>query len=376
MDPIATVTAHPLAYPEPNDRDRVRRVVLARVETEAGVVGWGECISGSVETNAAVRAVIDLGLAPVLCGGDPRDVRARWQDMRAHTWWNGHGGIASSAISAIDTALWDVAGKLAGLPVHRLLGGKLIERAPACASMIWDPADLDWTRTEVQAALDAGFRAIKCGWGRTHEASFGLDARRDLAVVAAVRDLVGDEVAFSADVAAIANWTPAHAARMAQAFEPFRLAWLEDPLDHHDHSGYRRVRAACPGVPLATGERVWTHEGYRSLLDSGAIDIVLIDPGRVEGLTGMLIATEHAAACGVRFAPHSWSSALNTAAALHVFASRPNGAVFELKLRPSPLQHELVDKPFEQRDGWVDIPDRPGLGCEVDEEVVRRYADI
>jgi L-alanine-DL-glutamate epimerase-like enolase superfamily enzyme len=372
MDPIDRITVHHLAYPEPNDRDRIRRIILAQVETKAGVVGWGEAITGSEACSEAVRVIIERGLAPILQGRDPSEPRARWQDMRTAVWWYGRGGIANFAISALDMAIWDLAGKLAGLPVHRLLGGKLTDRVPAAASIIWDPGDLDWTRAEVTAAVEAGFRTIKCGWGRTHEASFGLEPKRDLAAVAAVRETIGDEIGFATDVAAIANWTRAHAVRMARAFEPFQLAWFEDALDHLDIEGYRRIRTATT-APLATGERVWTHEGYRRLVESGAVDIVLIDPGRAEGLTGMVMATEHAAAVGVRFVPHSWSSAVNTAAALHVFASRPNGHVFELKLRPSPMQFELVADPFTQRDGWIEVPDRPGLGCEIDAAALAHY---
>ena len=212
MDPIAAITAHQLAYAEPNDRDRMRRVVLARIETESGIVGWGECISGSIEASAAAKVVIELGLAPILVGCDPQDPRARWEEMRTQTWWYGHGGIANFAISALDSAIWDLAGKIAGLPVHRLLGGKLADRLPACASMIWDPGDLEWTSNEVGFAVSSGFRAIKCGWGRTHEASFGLDPARDVAVVARVREVIGDDVAFSADVAAIATGRQSRAA--------------------------------------------------------------------------------------------------------------------------------------------------------------------
>ena len=375
MDPIASVTAFPVAYPEPNDSDRIRRVVLVRVQTRDGAVGWGESPTGTAPTGRAVQILVEQAFGPLLIGTDPRDPRARWQDMRTDAWWYGHGGIASFAISAIDIALWDLAGKLADLPVHRLLGGRLVDRVRTCASMIWDPGDLAWTQTEVEAAVTAGFTAMKCGWGRTRAHSFGMDPTRDVAAVARVRDVIGPDVGLSVDVAAIANWTASHAVRMARCFQEFDLAWFEDPLDHHDHAGYARIRAAAP-MPLGTGERVWTPEGYRSLVETGTVDVVLIDPGRAEGLTGMLIASEHAAAAGVRFVPHSWSSALNTGAALAVFASRPNGEIFELKLRPSPMQHELVDEPFDQVDGWLAVRDRPGLGVEVDEDVVRRYADV
>jgi L-alanine-DL-glutamate epimerase-like enolase superfamily enzyme len=353
---------------------RVRRVVLVRVETRDGVVGWGEGFSGSPSASSATKTLVEGALAPLLAGRDPRDPRARWEEMRRETWWYGQGGIANFAISGVDMALWDIAGKLAGLPVHRLLGGRRVDSLRACASIIWDPGDLAWTQQEVEDAVTAGFTWVKCGWGRDHEKSFGLDPERDVAAVARIRDVLGPNVPFSVDVAYIADWTASHAVIMARRFEAYDLAWLEDPLDHHDLLGYARLREAA-SMPLATGERVWTHEGYQALVNSGSVDIILIDPGRVEGLTGMLIATEHAAAARVRFVAHSWTSALNTAAALHIFASRPNGEVFELKSRRSPMQHELVAEPFDQVDGRLAVPDRPGLGVDVDEDVVRHYAD-
>src|ERR1700742_1850995 len=161
MDPIRLVTSHPLAYAEPNDADRIRRVLLARVETEGGVVGWGECISGSRAVNRSVAALVEDALGPLLVGRDPQDPGACWQAMRTHAWWYGEGGIANFAISALDMAVWDLAGKLAGLPVHRLLGGRLVDRVRACASMIWDPGDLDWTQTEGEAAVGARLPAVK-----------------------------------------------------------------------------------------------------------------------------------------------------------------------------------------------------------------------
>jgi L-alanine-DL-glutamate epimerase-like enolase superfamily enzyme len=200
-----------------------------------------------------------------------------------------------------------------------------------------------------------------------------MDARLDVAVVAACREAVGDDVELSCDVSARAKWTATHACELARRFGEYRLAWLEDALHHEDHDGWRRLRAAAP-MHLATGERCWTVEDYRRLVRSGSVDIVLIDPGRAEGLTGMKLAADDAHSQNVRFVPHSWSSAINTAAALHVFASSPNGVVFELKPNRSPMQHELGRRPFEQVDGFIEVPDEPGLGVDVDEDVVRKYA--
>jgi L-alanine-DL-glutamate epimerase-like enolase superfamily enzyme len=293
--------------------------------------------------------------------------------MRAHAFWHGNGGIVSFAVSAVDIALWDVAGKAAGLPVHALLGGKLHDRFRACASVILNTTDLAALGAEFADYRERGFTAVKGGWGQVPEAGFGIDLARDLAVAQTVREAVGADVNVSLDVSARANLNSARAIRLARRLEEFDLAWLEDALHHEDVDGYRRLRAATE-IPLATGERCWTVLDYRRLVRSGAVDVVLIDPGRAEGLTGMKLAADEAAASGVGIVPHSWSSALNTAAALHVFASSPNGVVFELKPNRSPMQHELARRPFEQVDGWIEVPDDPGLGVDVDEDVVRKYA--
>lgn len=352
---------------------RIRCVTLARVETDDGLVGWGECISQMQESALATKVVIDRGLTPILVGTDATDVRARWEQMRAHAYWHGQGGIVSFAISAVDIALWDVAGKAAGLPVHALLGGKLHDRVRACASVILNTLDLDALGAEFADYRARGYTWVKGGWGQEPTAGFGMDEGRDLAVARTIREAVGPDVNVSLDVSARANLRSARAVRLAGKLEEFDLAWLEDALDHSDLDGYRRLRASTQ-IPLATGERCWTINDYRRLVRSGAVDIVLLDPGRIDGLTGTWKAAEEADAARVSWVPHSWSSALNTAAALHVFAATPNGAVFELKPNESPLQHELVTNPFVMIDGHIAVRDEPGLGVDVDEAAVRRYS--
>jgi L-alanine-DL-glutamate epimerase-like enolase superfamily enzyme len=325
------------------------------------------------ESALATKTVIDRGLAPLLLGTDATDVHARWEQMRTHAYWHGQGGIVSFAISALDVALWDVAGKAAGLPVHALLGGKLHDRVRACASVILNTLDVDALRAEFEGYRERGFTWVKGGWGQEPGAGFGMDEKRDLAVAQTAREALGPDVNLSLDVSARANLNSARAVRLARKLEQFDLAWLEDALHHEDLEGYRRLRASTQ-IPLATGERAWTLYDYRRLFGGGAVDIVLLDPGRIDGLTGTWKAAEEAAAARVGWVPHSWSSALNTAAALHVFAATPNGVVFELKPNESPLQHELVANPFEQVDGYIAVRDAPGLGVEVDQAVVDRYS--
>jgi L-alanine-DL-glutamate epimerase-like enolase superfamily enzyme len=325
------------------------------------------------ESALATKVVIERGLGPLLAGTDATDVGARWEQMRTHAYWHGQGGIVSFAISAVDIALWDVAGKTAGLPVHALLGGKLHDRVRACASVILNTLDLDALGAEFAGYRERGWTWVKGGWGQEPTAGFGMDERRDLAVARTAREALGPDVNLSLDVSARAGLKSAGAVRLARRLEQFDLAWLEDALHHEDLEGYRRLRAATE-TPLATGERAWTIYDYRRLVRGGAVDIVLLDPGRIDGLTGTWKAAEEAAAARVGWVPHSWSSALNTAAALQVFAATANGVVFELKPNESPLQHELVTNPFEQVDGYLAVRDTPGLGVEVDEAVVARYS--
>jgi L-alanine-DL-glutamate epimerase-like enolase superfamily enzyme len=367
---IGRIEAFPLRYSDPNDAGKFRYVTLVRVETEDGVVGWGEAVTMPPETSLACKLLVEQGYAPLLAGRDASRVRNHWQTMRDHGFWAGLGGVMTLAASAVDTALWDVAGKLAGQPVHALLGGKVHDSLPACSSVIWDTEDIERTAEQFARLAGEGYRTLKGGWGLNREAAFGLDADRDVALVRAVREAIGEGRDFVADVAEHARWDATHAIAMTHRLAAVGLTWIEDPLPIADRAGLRRLRAAS-ALPIATGEREWTVDGYRELVRTGAVDLILIDPGRAEGLTGMKLASDHAAGHGVRVVPHSWSSAVNTAAALHVLATCPNAAAFELKELPNVVTHDLVARPFAHRDGFIDIPDEPGLGITVDEDVVR-----
>jgi L-alanine-DL-glutamate epimerase-like enolase superfamily enzyme len=175
------------------------------------------------------------------------------------------------------------------------------------------------------------------------------------------------------DVVALAGWDSSHAVKMARRLdEENRLYWLEDPLPEQDLDGYRRLHAAVD-TRICTGEKGWHAAHFRGLIESGAIDVIMVDPGKAEGVTGTWRVIEMAAAAGLAWNAHSWSSALNTAASLHMAVAAANTLIFELKPIPSPMQHELVTDPIDQVDGWVTPPDAPGLGVTVDEGVVARY---
>jgi L-alanine-DL-glutamate epimerase-like enolase superfamily enzyme len=372
VETIARVEALPLRYAEPNNNGKTRCVALVRIETASGAVGWGEAITGSEDASLAMKVIVDRGLGPRLIGRDPRDVEAIWSEFRESIYWSGNGGIVTFALSAIDMALWDLAGRLAGVPLYRLLGGKRRDRVRAASSIIFDTANLAGIGDYFAELRARGYGVLKGGWGHDLSIAFGKDAKRDVAIVRTVREAVGDDAEIIVDVAAGSDWTASHAIAMARAFEPYRLYWLEDALPEGDLDGWKRLRAGT-ATPLCTGEKSWLVPDFRRLVDIGALDVVMIDPGRAEGVTGVKKVIEMAAEARQAWNAHSWSSAINTAASLHLAAASPNVLILELKPEPSPMQNDIVRDPITMEDGFIAVRDGPGLGIEVDEAAVRRY---
>ena len=353
---VGRVEAFAVRYPEPNNDGKIRALTLVRVETDDGLVGWGEAITGGQEASLAVAFVVERRLAPVSSGSDPRDVAGVWSRLRDATYWDGNGGLVTFGISAIDMALWDIAGKAAGVPLYRLLGGKRRDRLPACASTIFATHDLDRVAREFRGFVADGYRYVKGGWGHDLSIAFGSDERRDLAIARTVRDAVGPDVQMIVDVAALMGWDcePRHPDVPGDRRRRSPLL-VRGPLAEQDLDGYRRLHAAVD-TRICTGEKGWHAAHYRGLIETGAIDVIMIDPGRAEGVTGTWSIIEMAAAAGRAWNAHSWSSALNTAAALHLAVAASNTLIFELKPVPSPMQHELVTNPIGHVDGWVPRP--------------------
>jgi L-alanine-DL-glutamate epimerase-like enolase superfamily enzyme len=371
---IARIEAFPVRYPEPNNDGKIRALTLVRIEDDAGRTGWGEAITGGQETSLAVELIVERRLAPLLLGSDPTDVVGLWQRMRDATYWDGNGGIVTFAISALDMALWDLKGRIEGRSLTEMLGGPKHERVRACASTIYHAGDLDRIAREFAGFREQGYTIVKGGWGHDLDIAFGRDEQRDMAIARTVRAAIGPEVDMICDVVALAGWTADHAIRMArQLDDEVGLFWLEDPLVEQDLAGYRRLHDAVT-TRICTGEKGWTGDHFGRLIDSGAIDVIMIDPGKAEGVTGTWNVVRAAAAAGRDWNAHSWSSALNTAASLHMAVASDNVLVMELKPLASPMQHELVTNPIDQHDGWVTPPTGPGLGVDVDEAVVRHYS--
>lgn len=373
MVQIKRVDAYAVGAPEPHDSGNVRCVTLVRLEDEQGAVGWGEAVSLHRHATLATKLFIDEGFAPLLVGQDPDDVVGIWHQLRRHSYRYGPEGLVGFAISAIDMALWDLKGHQLGRPVWSLLGGRVQSEIPAMASVHFDMDDLDWTLNEFEGFCKEDYRIVKAGWGMTPDSVFGMDRARDLRFVREIRGVIGDERELVVDLpGARGLWDVPTAIRRFRDLEEFALRWIEQPLRTTDVVGHRKLRQAV-STPIGTGEDEWSVLGYQRLIEAEGVDVLQFDPGRCLGITGSRQIVDLAERAHLVCSAHSWSSALNTAASLHVLATSPAGYTLDFKPHESPLQHELVDEPWVQEDGVIALRDTPGLGVTVRQDAVDKY---
>jgi len=369
---IVRVEAIPVSYPEPNDFNATRHLCLARVTGDDGQVGWGESITQFPEANWATKAIIE-GMAELVVGRDPLHNDAIWRALKDRAWWYGYrGGIASYAIAAIDIALWDLKGKALGTSVVELLGGPVHERLPAIASSHAHHSSIPEMAEEAIDWLSTGLQGMKVGFGKRGDARLGYDHDRDVAYVKAMREAIGPDKSLMIDLGVAVQWDVATAVKRTQAFDEYDIAWIEEPLGAWDPEGYATLRAKTRTL-IAYGEREWTLDGFERILATGTVDVVGVDPGRAEGITGFKKVADRVEAYRRQANAHAWSSAICSAASLAISFASPACKVFEFKPLRNPMQHELVRRPFEHVDGWVGPPRGPGLGIEVIQEVVDRY---
>lgn len=375
MSIIQSVEAIPVAYPEPNDFSATRYLCLVKITTEDGIVGWGESITQFPEANPAVAAII-TGMAELIVGRSALDTSAIWHALKDRAWWYGYnGGIASYAVAAIDIALWDIKGKALGLSVCELLGGPVHDRLPAIASAHAHHESIPAMAEEALGWLDSGLQGMKVGFGKRGNAHLGYQHDRDVEYVRAMREAIGDDRMLIIDLGFAIKWDVATAVKRVQAFDHYSIDWIEEPLGAWDPEGYATLRAKTTTL-IAYGEREWNLQGFERVLATGTCDVVGVDPGRAEGITGFKRVTDRVEFYRRQANAHAWSSAIVSAASLAVSFSSPACKLFEFKPLRNPMQHDLVSDPIVHVDGWVYPPtSAPGLGIDVDEKVVERYRE-
>ncbi len=354
--------------------------LLVEVETDDGVIGIGEAGVGG----GSARHLIDSLLRPMLVGDDPLLIEALWQKMFARTRQFGRRGIVMNAISGIDIALWDIAGKVAKMPVYRLLGA-CRDRVEAYASggFYQQGKSADDLAGEAEGYRARGFRGMKMKIGRNPSTQTHLrhlvgnaeqcevEPEEDISRVAAVRKALGPKAKLMVDVNCA--WSPAMAIEMGRALEPYRLYWIEEPVATDDIDGSARVAAAL-ATPVAGYETEIGLYGFRELITRGAVDIVQPDIAWSGGFSECRRIAALAQAYHLTVAPHAFATAVTLVASLHFAAAIANALVLEFDQNPNGLRDELLKEPLRiDGDGMLRLPERPGLGIELDPGAVERY---
>jgi D-galactarolactone cycloisomerase len=349
---------------------RSRTVTIVEVETDQGLVGWGECY-GPARLSAPAVTV----MAEFLIGKDPLQSEFLWQELYANYRDHGQKGSVIEAMSGIDIALWDLKGKFFGQPVHRLMGGPLRTSVAAYATgLFWSGSEKreQTLAEEARIYCQQGFSAIKMKGG------FGV--AEDVRSVRAARQAIGDKVALMVDVNHAYDAVAAIA--LGRRIEEFDIGWLEEPVPPEDLASCREVKAAL-SIPIASGECEYTRFGFRDLLSTRAVDIVQPDLCTAGGLSECKKIADMAMLYGVRFMPHGGGTDLAIAATLQLIAVTPSltppslnrvEPMAELVCTEHPFRKEVLTTPIEPRAGRLEIPDGPGLGVEVNRDALARFS--
>ena len=350
-----------------------RGALLVEVETDDGTIGIGEAgVGGGVTATC-----IEKDLKPLLIGEDPLMIEGLWQKMFVRTRQYGRRGIVMNAISGIDIALWDIAGKVAKLPVYKLLGA-CRDRVEAYASggFYQEGKGIDGVAGEAEGYRARGFKGMKMKIGRnpstgthirqvTGQAEFcEVDPSEDIARVAAVRQALGPQAKLMVDVNCA--WSPAFAIEMGREMAPYKLFWIEEPVMTDDIDGSARVAAALD-TAIAGYETEVSLSGFRELITRGAVDIVQPDIAWTGGFSEGKRIAAFAQAHHRMVAPHAFGSAVLLMASLHYAASIPNGLVLEWDQNPNGLRTDILKHDWQlESDSTIKLPERPGLGIELD----------
>ncbi|HXD33696.1 MAG TPA: mandelate racemase/muconate lactonizing enzyme family protein [Pyrinomonadaceae bacterium] len=340
---------------------REREAVLVKIETDAGLTGWGEALP-----TPAARVISDF-LAPVLLGRDSLDREALVASMHLAAGGSGERrGVNFAAIGACEIALWDIAARAAGEPLHKLLGELKRKRVAVYASgLYYEEAHSD-PRAEASNYLERGFTRIKMKIG-------GLRSTEELARISAVRAAIGSSNSLMVD--GNQSYDADAAAGLSSALRDLDVVWFEEPLPADDIAGYRRLSARTK-IPLAAGENLHGREGFEVFLSEDLLKVAQPNVGNTGGLAEALAVSQAAHANGLRVALHYWGTPVALAASLHLAACLPEGEdspLIELDCTPNPLRDILGGPWMELRDGTLAVPKGPGIGLRVDEQALMRF---
>jgi D-galactarolactone cycloisomerase len=343
-----------------------RDALLIKITTDSGIVGWGEAAD-----TGGTRGIIENQLKKTLLGKNPLEHRKLWRQL-----WGANFGDGR-AVGGVDIALNDIRGKAMGLPISELFGGRVRDKAFAYASSMnytegIDPEDQH--PAEAKRLVEKGFRALKARTGR-----FGL--KRDIGVLTKVREAVGPDIRLQTD--GNGGMTFANAVPFGKELEKLDFYFFEEPIPQRGpfYPGYPELAAALD-IPLAGGEVLDSRLNAKELIMKKAFDIIQPDPTLCGGIGECIAVAEFASLFGVACHPHCWGSAPAIAATMHVVACIPNFSqshtpdqpMLEIDVYENPFRDELTSFKFDVKDGYITLPTKPGLGIDIDEGVIKKYA--
>jgi L-alanine-DL-glutamate epimerase-like enolase superfamily enzyme len=348
--------------------DGCQTILIIEVHTDDGITGIGEAHTSPVVSKAIVDAplgsISSCGLRDLLVGEDPRDINRLTDLMYRRTLSYGRRGATIHAISGVEIALWDILGKSVGQPIHRLLGGRRHEAFATYASFL-APATAEEALTLAQRHIDDGFGAVKLGWGH-----LGTNPADDIAMVGAIRRAVGPDVDIMLDMGFP---VPLERARyLSHGLAEHGVYFLEEPLSTDDVATYGRLTESSP-TPIAAGEKETTLYPFLDLMDRGGLRIIQPDVARVGGIMETFRIGCHAAARGVTIIPHCWSTDILVAATLQVMSTIDDCPYIEINVLDNPLRSNLITEPLRPKNGILTVPDRPGLGIELNRDTIEQY---
>ena len=359
--------------------------IVVKISTDEGVVGIGETDTNPWATKAYIESpgthIMALGLREILIGQDPQQPEALWDRMYTATAMSGRRGLGICAIGALDMALWDIKGKALKMPVWALLGGARQTKIRPYASLLPNGNTLQAyassLREKLLQAKKFGFTAAKlevCINGPYTHAGLQENNSEVTKIVAACRDAVGPNMILMVDVAYAWNdWRTA--LQVIETLEPYDIYFIETPVATDDLDGLASLAKRSP-IRIAAGEWLQTRFEFQDLIDRGEVDVAQPDIGRVGGLTEAKRVTEFAHLRGRVIVPHCWKTGIGIAASAHLAAASSNCPFIEYlpgELSESAIRKELVKDELKMEHGEIALPQKPGLGIELDETAIQKY---
>ncbi|MFW6150079.1 MAG: mandelate racemase/muconate lactonizing enzyme family protein [Chloroflexota bacterium] len=368
---ITQVEAIELRLPEQEVFDKAsagQNSLIVKVHTDEGITGIGEVDSSPRVAKAAIEAPFShslaSGLGRVLTGMNPLDTRVIYETLYQSSFYYGRRGVVVHAMAGIDIALWDIAGKYYNRPVYQLLGGAFHKKIRAYASILFGK-DGSETADIGRKWVDRGFTAVKFGW-----APMGQSEQVDLDLVKGARRGVGDANDVLIDAGCC--WDTMTAIRRARQFEDYGILWLEEPLAQDNLVGYQRL-SSVSNVPIAAGEGEAGRFAWKDLIERGGIHIAQVDLAR-NGFTEAVRVADMVEDRGLRVVNHFYTTGVNLAAGLHWLSTRKSAFIFEYCVEETPLRWDVTTQKMEiDSEGFVHVPEGPGLGVDLNEETIDRY---